>query len=64
MSDVAWHAKIGASGVNNGSVVTTCSPVGRFNKSPSQPVVNVFIPSGTLFQKYDNRFDDKSYYNT
>lgn len=58
MSDVAFHVKVGVSGVNNGGIVLSCTETGSFSKSSEQPPVNVFIPSGTLFSLYNERFDE------
>jgi hypothetical protein len=58
MSDVAFHVKVGVSGVNNGGVVLSCTETGFFSKTSEIPLVNSFIPSGVLFSRYDNRFDE------
>jgi hypothetical protein len=58
MSDVAFHAKVGVSGVNNGGIVLSCTETGFFSKTSEIPLVNSFIPSGTLFDRYDTRFDE------
>lgn len=58
MSDVAFHVKVGVSGVNNGGVALSCTETGSFSKTSEIPLVNSFIPSGTLFNRYDTRFDE------
>ena len=58
MSDVAFHAKVGVSGVNNGGIALSCTETGFFNKTAEMPLVNTFIPSGTLFTRYNTRFDE------
>jgi hypothetical protein len=56
MSDVVWHAKIGVSGVVNGSIVAGCLQTGEYKRA--NPPVNITIPSGTLFTKYKDRFEN------
>ena len=58
MNDVAFHVKVGVSGVNNGGVVLSCTETGSFSKTPEIPPVNIFVPSGTLFDRYNTRFDE------
>ena len=54
MPDVIINAKVGISGVNNGSLVTFAQDTGKFEKL--NPLVNSYVPSGTMNQSLVNRF--------
>ncbi len=58
MNDVAFNAKVGVSGVINGGIALSCMQTGTFSKTSEIPLVNTYIPSGTLFTKYNTRFDE------
>lgn len=56
---------ISANELKNGSMVVTCSRTG-FPTSPSTIVYNTYVKNTPIIidieSKYDNRFDDPSYY--
>jgi len=56
MSDVVINAKVGVSGVTNGSIVVSTLETGEFKKR--DPEINTFVPSGVLFSRYGERFDE------
>ena len=51
---------ISSKSIHNGSIVLTCSKTGKYslNLSSSSNRPNI----GSVSSKYDNRFDDPSYY--
>lgn len=57
-SDSIWHAKVGVSGVINGSIVVSCQETGINPNQRRNPEVNITIPSGVLSTRYYNRFDE------
>lgn len=56
MSDVIINAKVGVSGVNNGAVVVFAQETGAYNRY--DPQINQYVPSGTLFTRLKDRFDE------
>lgn len=46
--------------INNGTLLTSCQPTGQYSRSLSS--VNNKPEISTVESKYDNRFDDPSYY--
>lgn len=56
MSDVIINAKVGISGVNNGAVVVFAQETGEYQKI--DPQINQYVPSGTLFTRLNDRFDE------
>lgn len=56
MSDVIINAQVGVSGVNNGSLVTFVRETGQYERL--DPLINTYVPSGTLFTRLDDRFDE------
>lgn len=57
MSDVATKAHSTITTVNNGGMVVLVTETGECEKS-GPPEINQFIPSGTLFDRYKDRFDE------
>ena len=56
MSDVIINAKVGISGVNNGAVVVFAQETGEYQKI--DPEINQYVPSGVLFSRLNERFDE------
>ena len=60
MSDVLQPV-IGSNTIKNGSMVVYQANTGSISKR--DPDVNSFIPSGTMYTRLDERFDDVRYYS-
>ena len=56
MSDVIINAKVGVSGINNGSIVVFARETGEYLKYNS--AINQYVNSGTLYDLYNTRFDE------
>jgi hypothetical protein len=56
MADVIINAKVGVSGVNNGAAIVFAQETGGYQKI--DPPINQYVPSGTLFSRLDERFDE------
>jgi hypothetical protein len=56
MSDVVINAKLGVSGVNNGAIVVFVQETGEYKRS--DPEINTYVPSGLLFTRLKDRFDE------
>lgn len=56
MSDVITNVQVGVSGVNNGSLITFVRETGQYERL--DPLVNAYVPSGNMFTRLENRFDE------
>ena len=65
MSDVATNAHASITGINNGSSILFAQKTGGYEQLlpwASGVGVNNFLTSGEMFAKWDDRFDDVTYY--
>ena len=59
MSDVIKYAHSSTEGFQNGRVVTCVQKTGDYKVMPSGTmVINSFVASGTMFDRYGDRFDE------
>jgi hypothetical protein len=59
--DVAYSADGSTDGVqNNGAIIVAVTRTGNYKVVA--PEINAHLSSGSLYNKYTNRFDDVNYY--
>ena len=61
MSDVITNAHSSVTTIVNGAAIVHVKKTGEYESYPSE-ITTLNIPSGTIFTRLDERFDDVRYY--